>query len=264
MLRSYLFVPGNRPDRYEKALASRAGAVIVDLEDAVAPADKQAARAALLAWLEPSKAVIVRINAPASEWFENDLDVCSRPGVTGVVVPKAEMAEQIERVASTSRRPVLPLVETARGLWSVLDIAKVPGVSRLLFGSLDYQADLDTTDDELLLARSQLVLASRVAGIGAPVDGITQAIDDAELLRRDGERARRLGFGAKLCIHPRQVDVVNRCFAPTEDEVVWARRVVEAFAASRGNATLLDGKMIDGPVLVRARAMLDEAALLGG
>jgi citrate lyase subunit beta/citryl-CoA lyase len=260
MLRSYLFVPANRPDRYDKALASRAGAVIVDLEDAVAPADKQAARTELLAWLAPAKPVIVRINAPATEWFEDDLDVCSQPGVTAVVVPKAETGEQIARVAGASTRPVLPLVETARGLWSALEIAKAPGVSRLLFGSLDYQADLDTTDDELLLARSQLVLASRVAGIGAPVDGVTQAVDDAELLRRDCERARRLGFGAKICIHPRQVDIVNRCFAPTDEDMTWAQRVVEAFAASRGNATLLDGKMIDGPVLAKAQAILDEAA----
>jgi citrate lyase subunit beta/citryl-CoA lyase len=263
MLRSYLFVPGNRPDRYDKALASRAGAVIVDLEDAVAPADKPAARAALLAWLDPAKPVIVRVNGPATEWFERDLDVCAQPGVTAVIVPKAEAGEQIARVAAASARPVLPLVETARGLWSVLDIAKASGVSRLLFGSLDYQADLDTTDDELLLARSQLVLASRVAGIGAPVDGVTQAVDDAELLRRDCERARRLGFGGKICIHPRQVDVVNRCFAPTEDDMAWARRVTNAFGASRGNATLLDGKMIDGPVLSRAQAILDEAATGG-
>ncbi|HET9748609.1 MAG TPA: aldolase/citrate lyase family protein, partial [Casimicrobiaceae bacterium] len=99
MLRSYLFVPANRPDRYDKALASRAGAVIVDLEDAVAPADKQAARTELLAWLAPAKPVIVRINAPATEWFEDDLDVCSQPGVTAVVVPKAETGEQIARVA---------------------------------------------------------------------------------------------------------------------------------------------------------------------
>ena len=260
MLRSYLFVPGNRPERYEKALASRAGAVIVDLEDAVAPDEKQAARSALLAWLEPAKAVVVRVNAPATEWFESDLEVCSRPGVTAVVVPKAETAEQVARVAEAAARPVLPLVETARGLWSALEIAKAPGVARLLFGSLDYQADLDTTDDELLLARSQLVLASRVAGIGAPVDGITQAIDDDELLRRDTERARRLGFGAKLCIHPRQVDVVNHAFAPTEDDVSWAERVVAAFAASHGNATLLDGKMIDGPGLAKAQAILDEVS----
>ncbi|HWC44541.1 MAG TPA: aldolase/citrate lyase family protein, partial [Casimicrobiaceae bacterium] len=133
MLRSYLFVPANRPDRYDKALASRAGAVIVDLEDAVAPADKQAARTELLAWLAPAKPVIVRINAPATEWFEDDLDVCSQPGVTAVVVPKAETGEQIARVAGASTRPVLPLVETARGLWSALEIAKAPGVSRLLF-----------------------------------------------------------------------------------------------------------------------------------
>ena len=110
MLRSYLFVPGNRPERYEKALASRAGAVIVDLEDAVAPDEKQAARSALLAWLEPAKAVVVRVNAPATEWFESDLEVCSRPGVTAVVVPKAETAEQVARYLRVDKFTVYRLV----------------------------------------------------------------------------------------------------------------------------------------------------------
>jgi citrate lyase subunit beta/citryl-CoA lyase len=137
-------------------------------------------------------------------------------------------------------------------------------VARLLFGSLDYQADLDTSDDELVYVRSQLVLVSRVAGIEAPVDGITQAIDDAELVRRDSDRARRLGFGGKLCIHPRQVDLVNRAFSPSDEELAWASRVVEAFDASRGNAALLEGKMIDRPVLVKAQAILDEAVARRG
>jgi citrate lyase subunit beta / citryl-CoA lyase len=260
VLRSYLFVPGNRPDRFDKACATRAGAVIVDLEDAVAPADKAGARDALVAWLSASRPVVVRVNAAGSEWFDDDLRACANAGVAAVVLPKAEGGEQIERVTATCARPVLPLVETARGMWSVLDIARARGVQRLLFGSLDYQVDLGTTDDDLLLARSQLVLASRVAGIAAPIDGITQAIDDPELLRRDCERARRLGFGGKLCIHPRQVEIVNHCFAPSDDDVAWATRVVDAFAASAGNATLLDGKMIDGPVLTQAQAILDEAA----
>jgi citrate lyase subunit beta/citryl-CoA lyase len=260
VLRSYLFVPGNRPDRYEKACATRAGAVIVDLEDAVAPAGKAAARASLVAWLSPARPVIVRVNAPGSEWYGDDLAACAQEGVRAIVVPKAEEADSIADAAHTSGRPVLPLVETARGVWSALAIAQARGVHRLLFGSLDFQADLDAPDDELLYARSQLVLVSRVARIAAPVDGITQAIDDPELLRRDCERARRLGFGGKLCIHPRQVDVVNRCFAPSEEEREWARRVVAAFAASGGNAALLDGRMIDRPVLVRAQSILDEEA----
>jgi citrate lyase subunit beta / citryl-CoA lyase len=258
--RSYLFVPGNRPDRYAKACAARADAVIVDLEDAVAPADKAAARAMLAQWLTPERRVMVRVNAPGSEWFADDLRLCANDAVTAIVLPKAERADDIAQVtARCGPRPVLPFIETARGLWNALDVAEAPNVQSLLFGSLDFQADLGATDDDLLYARSELVLVARVAGIDAPVDGVTQSIGDPELLRRDCQRARQLGFGGKLCIHPNQVDIVNRCFSPTDEDVAWAHRVVDAFALSRGNAALLDGKMIDRPVLLRAQAILAQA-----
>ena len=257
MLRSYLFVPGNRPDRYAKACATRAGVVIVDLEDAVAPAEKAAARRSLVAWLSPRQRVLVRVNAPGSPWFADDLQACANEAVSAIVLPKAERAEDVEQVAGVcGARPVLPLVETARGVWNILAVAQAPNVRSLLFGSLDFRSDVNASDDDLLYARSRLVLASRVAGIGPPVDGITQAIDDPELLRRDCERARQLGFGGKLCIHPKQVDIVNRCFSPSADDLAWARRVVDAFAQSSGNAALLDGRMIDRPVLLRAQALL--------
>jgi citrate lyase subunit beta/citryl-CoA lyase len=151
------------------------------------------------------------------------------------------------------------MIETARGLWNALSVAQAANVQALLFGALDFQADLGASDDELLFARSQLVLASRVAGIEPPVDAVTQAIDDPELLRRDCQRARQLGFAGKLCIHPNQVDIVNRCFSPSAEDRAWAERVVDAFARSSGNAALLDGRMIDRPILVRAQAILDQA-----
>lgn len=257
---SYLFVPGNRPDRYAKACATRAGAVIVDLEDAVAPAEKVAARRALVEWLASERPVMVRVNAPGSEWFVDDLHACTHAAVVAIVLPKAERGDDVEQVtAICGARPVLPLVETARGLWNALSVAQAPNVRTLLLGALDLQADLRASDDDLTYARSRLVLISRVAGIDAPVDGVTQAIDDPELLRRDCVRARQLGFAGKLCIHPKQVDIVNRCFAPSPEDVTWARRVIDAFAGSDGNAALLDGKMIDRPVLVRAKAILAEA-----
>jgi citrate lyase subunit beta/citryl-CoA lyase len=127
-----------------------------------------------------------------------------------------------------------------------------------MFGSLDFQADLGTNDDDLLYARSQLVLVSRVAGIDAPIDGVTQAIDDAELLRRDCHRSRQLGFAAKVCIHPNQIDTVNCCFAPSAEEVEWAERIVAAFERAQGNAVQVDGRMVDRPVLLKAQAILDE------
>lgn len=258
--RSYLFVPGNRPDRYAKALAAGADAVIVDLEDAVPPKDKQSARAALAAWLSPEHPVLIRVNGAESQWFREDLPLCKMPGVAGVLLPKAENAEDIRALTehSAPSTPILPLIETARGFWNAHALAQVPKVRRFVFGSIDFQLDLGIQgeEEELLHFRSQLVLVSRIAGLEPPVDGVTTAIDDAERIRGDALRARRLGFGAKLCIHPRQVSVVNECFEPTAEEENWATRVVEAAEAVHGAAVSVDGKMVDRPVIARAEAIL--------
>lgn len=261
MRRSYLFVPGNRPDRYDKACSTRAHAIIVDLEDSVPPGDKIGARSALAQWLSPERPVLVRVNASSTAWFDDDLRVCATPGVDAIVLPKAERTEEIAQVASARGVvPILPLIESATGLWNAMALAQAPNVKALLFGSLDFQADLGVSDDELLYARSRIVVVSRVAGIDAPVDGVTQAIDDPELLRRDCHRSRQLGFAGKVCIHPNQVDIVNHCFAPTAEEIAWARRIVSAFDHAQGNAVLVDGRMVDRPVLLRAQAILAEGA----
>ena len=265
--RSLLFVPGSRPERFDKALDSGASAVIVDLEDAVAPPDKNAARAALAAWLQPHHAVIVRINSADTAWFADDLALCGAPGVAGVMLPKAESAATLAAVSAAGARALLPLVESAAGLAALDELSRAPGVWRLAFGSIDLQVDLglrDATEEELLPFRLQLVLASRLAGIGAPVDGVSTAIDDEERLRIDVQRARRLGFGGKLCIHPKQVGPVNRWLAPSEGDQAWARRVRAAAAAAGGAAVAVDGKMVDKPVLLRAEAILREAGLAAG
>jgi len=258
--RTYLFVPANRPDRYRKALDSGADAVIVDLEDAVGPAEKDSARAALAAWLSPEYPVLVRVNAADTPWFEADRLLAARPGVAGVLLPKAEHSDAIRALAGGGA-PVLPMIESAKGLDNVLALARSKRVQRLMFGSIDFQADLGmcAEDEELAPFRLQLVLASRLAGIAQPVDGVSTALDDAQLLRTDALRARRLGFGGKLCIHPRQVGVVRECFLPSTEEIVWARRVVDAIAAAGGGAVAVDGKMVDRPVELRALSILREA-----
>jgi len=261
--RSLLFVPGSRPERFDKALAAAASAVIIDLEDAVAPADKDQARAALAAWLRPEHAVIVRINSADTAWFDHDLALCGAPGVAGVMVPKAESARTLAAVTAAGARALMPLVESAAGLAALGALAAAPGVWRLAFGSIDLQVDLglkDATEDELGPFRLQLVLASRLAGIGAPVDGVSVAIDDEHRLPQDVQRARRLGFGGKLCLHPKQVGAVNRGLAPSEAELDWARRVLAAAATSGGAAVAVDGKMVDKPVLLRAEAILQEVS----
>jgi citrate lyase subunit beta/citryl-CoA lyase len=261
--RSYLFVPGDRPDRFAKALAGGADAVVVDLEDAVAPDAKERARTQLAAWLSAASArVIVRINGADTEWFGDDLALAALPAVSGVMLPKAERIEDVARVAQAAPgRELLPLVETAAGFDCARELAQASGVARLVFGSIDFQHDLAIRGDgeELLFFRSQLVLVSRLAGIEAPVDGVCTALDAAQRLHDESLRARRLGFGAKLCIHPKQVDVVNRAFSPSEEEIAWARRVLQAAGQAGGAAVAVDGKMVDRPVLLRAQAVLREA-----
>lgn len=260
---SYLFVPADRPERFAKALASGADAVIFDLEDAVAPDAKARARAALGDWLRSATAhVIVRINGAQSEWFADDLSLVASPAVAGVMLPKSERVEDLARVAQAAPgRELLPLIETAVGFEHVRAIAQASGVARLAFGSIDFQLDLGIRgdDEELLYFRSHLVLASRLAGIDAPIDGVCAALDDAARLEQETLRARRLGFGAKLCIHPRQVEIVNRAFGPTPDEIAWARRVLQAAVDAHGGAVALDGKMIDRPVILQAEAIVRAA-----
>lgn len=259
--RSYLFVPGDRPERFDKAWASGAHAVIVDLEDAVAPERKAAARAALSAWLHPDHPVLVRINAADTAWFREDSELAGRPGVAGIMLPKAERREDIETLRAAGARAVLPLIETAIGFDQARALAATAGVERLAFGSIDFQLDLGISgeDDALLAFRSGLVLASRLAGVVAPIDGVCTAIDDPAPLAAEAAGARRLGFGGKLCIHPRQVQAVNAAFSPSGAEVGWATRVLQAAAGAAGAAVAVDGKMIDRPVLLRAQAILAEA-----
>lgn len=263
--RSYLFVPADRPERLPKALAAGADAVIVDLEDAVAPEAKHRARDALADWLaSPAAApVLVRLNAVQTAWFDDDLHACLHPLVRGLVVPKAEDPTVLMDIAAKAAgRALLPLIESAAGFDAVRPLAASRGVTRLVFGSIDFQADLgiEGDDDALLFFRSQLVLASRLAQLDAPVDGVTTALGDDEAVTRDTARARRLGFGAKLCIHPKQVAAVNRGFLPSAEELDWARRVLAAAEASGSAAVAVDGRMVDAPVLLRARRLLSRGS----
>lgn len=264
--RSYLFVPGNRPERFDKACAAGADAVIVDLEDAVPAPDKRAARDALAAWASPEHPVLVRVNSAESEWFRDDLALCSLPGVAGVVLPKAEQERDLAAIRAAGAQTILPLIESALGLWNAPELARSPRVQRLVFGAIDFSFDLRIKEghEQLLYFRSQLVLVSRVAGIEAPVDGVTVAIDDLDWVREDTGLARSLGFGGKLCIHPRQVPTVNAGFAPTAAEKDWAARVLEAAANANGAAVAVDGKMVDRPVMLIAQQMLADAARHAG
>ena len=264
--KSYLFVPGNRPERFAKACDSGADAVILDLEDAVGLSAKAEAREAVRGWLSAGGRAYVRINAAGTEWFEADVAALAKsPGLFGLVVSKAENAESLNEIARalSETAVLLPLIETAIGFDNVRAIARCPRVERLLFGTLDFQVDtgIRGDGDELLYFRSQLTLVSRVAGIGAPVDGVTASLDDGPLIQSETARARNLGFRGKLCIHPRQIPHVHAAFTPTEQEIDWARRVSVAIKESNGAATTVDGKMVDVPVILKARDILDTAGI---
>jgi citrate lyase subunit beta/citryl-CoA lyase len=254
-----LFVPGHRPDRFAGAAASGADAIILDLEDAVAVDAKAPARQGLRADFT-GLPVFVRINGPATPWHGEDLAAVLDKPFAGIVLPKAELGAPLEAVARAVRAKgmaLIALVETARGLADARDIAALDGVSRLAFGSIDYCADLGCAHSRevLLLARSELVLASRLAGRPAPIDGVTVAVSDADQAKDDARHARDLGFGGKLCIHPRQIAPVMAGFQPDQSEIEWARRVV----ASGDGAIAIDGAMVDEPVRIRARSILARA-----
>lgn len=274
--RSFLFVPASRPERIAKALASGADVVVVDLEDAVEPSAKDSARQALRTGfdvLEPALRgrLMVRINGLGTAWHAQDVELLAQlagSGLAGAMVPKAEDGPSL--AALTVACPglaLLPLIESAGGFHALDAVAQAPQVARLGLGHIDLQAELGMAcgDDEAELApaRWSMVVASRHAGLASPVDGVTTRLNDTERLRADTARSRRFGFAAKLCIHPAQIAVVHAALAPTEAEVAWAHRVVDASRQAQGGVVQLDGAMVDAPVLLKAQQILSRQWVTG-
>lgn len=278
--RSLLFVPATSTDKIDKAFAGGADGVIVDLEDAVAHAQKGVAREGLAAMFTRSRAVpgYVRVNAASTEHCLRDLLALPLAGLAGIFLPKVESATDLatvdwvlgQREREAGIEPgtlgVQGMIETARGLRAIDAIAHgSPRLRRLVFGAVDFAADLGTgvEDDAVTVpVRVAIAGASRAAGLEPPLDAPQMAVRDDARLRASAIRARSLGFGGKLCIHPAQVATVNDVFAPTADELAWARRVVTAFdeAEAQGRAALtVDGNMVDYPVVERARRLLAAA-----
>lgn len=270
--RSFLFVPASNLERVAKAVASRADAVIVDLEDAVAITEKSVARANLQTFFaqhRPDK-IWVRVNDLRTEWAFDDLYAVADLPVEGVVLPKCEAAADIATAAFVLGRlgqrqsPIVPIIETAKGLRAVDEIARA-GVARMLFGAVDLAADMDLRlspeSEALKSARYQVALASRAAGIGAPIDTAFADIANEAELRETALTAASFGYGAKCCIHPKQLAVVHEVFSPTPAQVEWAEGVVAAFrkAEAEGLAAIqLNGAMIDYPVAKRAEMILSK------
>ena len=285
--RSFLFAPGNVARRVEKAFTLEADAVILDLEDSVATAEKVAARKAVAAALgrKGRSRVYVRVNAPSTPFCHGDLLATLQPGIDGVVVPKIESAADLhaidwvmaalerERGIAEGSLDLMPIIETAAGVQRVdrvlqaRNLRSYPGpwrVKRVAFGAGDFANDVGlspTLDEpELAGARERIVLASRAAGVEAPIDSPWFHFKETEAFRRSLERSRRSGFQGRLCVHPDQLAPVNAAYQPSAEELERARRIVAAFreAEARGEAAVqVDGLMVDYPIVYRAQALLD-------
>jgi citrate lyase subunit beta / citryl-CoA lyase len=261
----------------EKALAAGADAVILDLEDSVAPQDKLAAREQVAAVIagrgsaEPAE-LHVRVNHGPHGPDLDDVAAVTAPGLTGLRLPKIGSADEVRAVAAgldtlerdAGMAPGTVLlylgIETAAAALAAAELAAAPRVARLVFGATDFLADIGspgTTDGPATaLARGTLVLASRAAGIGAPVDCVHTALDDEDGLRRGARAARELGFFGKSVIHPRQISAVHEVFTPSDEELAQARRVLAHVEAHGAGATRLHGELIDAAVVARARRLV--------
>ena len=281
VLRSLLFAPGNHARRVHKCLTLEADAVILDLEDAVAQAEKVATRDLVVQALgQPRRGLgYVRVNALSTSWALGDLQAVVAPGVDGIVLPKVESARELhtaqwllealerDRGLPAGRLDLIPIIETAAGFANLPSIAQAARrARRLAFGAGDFTLDVglawSADEAELLPHRSALVLQSRAAALEPPLDTVWVTLDDAPGFQRSVERARSLGFQGKLCIHPDQVPVVNACFSPTPQELAQARRVISAFeqAEREGLAAIqVDGQFVDYPIVYRAQRIVARA-----
>jgi len=263
-VRSLLFAPGDDERKLTRALASEADGVVADLEDAVAPAEKNGARETV-ARVRPR---IVRVNGADTPWFADDLALAGELSLDAIVLPKA--TPEAAAALGPKGPSVIAIVETAQGLRLAYETAFSPRVVALILGAVDLGAELglEPRPDglEILHARSKVVVDSGAAGIRPPFDVVHLDVDDDAGLEEESRFARSLGFRGKACIHPRQVPIVNRVFAPSEREVAWARRVVEAYEQGIGEGRgvlALNGSMVDLPVVERARRVLAEAERSG-
>jgi citrate lyase subunit beta / citryl-CoA lyase len=283
-LRSFLFAPGNHARRVQKALSLDADAVILDLEDAVAIAEKPATREVVAAALErPRQGMLyVRVNAVETRFCYGDLVAVVQPGLDGIILPKVEsgaglatidwLLSQLERDRGLPLGDIdlIPIIETARGVQQIDAIlAAGPRVRRIAFGAGDFTLDVNMawsrSETELAHARAVIVTASRASGIDAPLDTVWVDLTDPEGLEASARTALGYGFQGKMCIHPDQIAVVNRVFTPSDAEIAFAGRVTAAFAnaEAEGSAAIqLDGKFIDYPIVYRAQRALQKVAAI--
>jgi citrate lyase subunit beta/citryl-CoA lyase len=262
--RSVLFVPADRPDLAAKAAASDADAVVLDLEDAVPAARKDAARKQLgagVAHIAGATTTLVRVNPPGGSHFNDDVAALPH-GVDALIVPKLESTDDLARVRAATALPLVAGIETVLGVLDARAVLVAPVIA-CYFGAEDYVADLGgargADNAEVTTARSLVGMAARIAGIPA-LDIVTIDFGDDTRFVREAREARALGYGGKLCIHPRQVPLANAAFLPSADEIVWAKRLLAAFDDAGHSTIAFEGQMVDEVVAARARAIVDASS----
>lgn len=270
MLRSFLFVPGNSKKMLSKALASEAGAIIIDLEDAISNDEKANAREQIQGYFfgeYSDKPVYLRVNGMHSGFLEDDLQLANHLPIRGIVLPKTDSAASVTDVSKrlNSNLELIPLIESARGLHFSFEIAEIPSVVQLAFGAVDFCLEMGIPQEnnisELNYPRAQIAISSRAAGIRPPIDSVYTNIHDPKGLAKETKVSKQMGFGGKLIIHPTQIQIVNDCFQATDEEVDKARKIVRAFerAQKSGIGVIeLDGKMIDFPVYKQAKNIIQK------
>ncbi len=261
--RSWLLVPATKPDTFTAAAESEVDAVILDIEDAVAPTAKPAARDAVVSWLEAGNSAWVRVNDATTNFWADDLAALSGlKGLAGIMLAKTESGSQVEATASrlAEGTRILALVESAMGLEATPEIARADSTFRLAFGSGDFRRDTGMSDEPLAMAypRSRLVVSSRAARLPGPIDGPTLTANES-ILARDSALTVSMGMTGKLCMHAEQAPTVNRELAPSPSDVTWADEVVDALGAD--GARVKDGS--DLPRLAKALKIRDAAEIFG-
>jgi len=258
-MRSVLFVPGDRPDRFDKAIACGADVIVIDLEDAVLPEGKARARELVRAWPQSSRSVIVRTNSVDTDWFKDDLLMLREAGYQAMMLPKAQCVEDLDAVLRVCgpEMKIYPLIETVKGVVSQREIAAHASTQRLIFGSVDFSKDSGIMDEAGWLSfRVEMVIASKLAGLNGPIDGTLLSWDNPEYIRQQASLSRGLGFAGRLCIHPLQVIPVNQGMLASEAQIEWAKKVVNAYETSAAGAIVVDNKLVDKPVYELAKEWL--------
>ncbi|ETP67254.1 hypothetical protein G159_19095 [Planococcus glaciei CHR43] len=270
--RSLMFTPGTNKERLLKSVSSEADALLWDLEDAVHPDEKAAARAVIQEALDeledkPAKPIFLRVNQYGTEWYAEDVKLARHENVNGIMLPKAESARQVQETwdGMGANGELIVLVETAVGIVRLEDIFSNPNVSGVAFGAIDYAVDADLTLTEAgleaIYARSRIVTYAKAAGIDGIYDTVFADIHNTESLQKRAVSARALGFNGQMAVHPKQIETIHEVYSPSREDIDWAVKVLHhaEHEAKGAGVFMLDGKMVDRPIIEKAKQIYQAA-----